>query len=170
MQVDSYAGYDALTKTDGITLMGCWAHARRKFDEAAKANRKGKKNKVRAADVALRYIRQSYVIEHEAEGLEPDERRRLRQTKARPILMEFGDWLRETYPQTPPQGLLGKAIHYTLQQWERLQVYLEDGRLRPDNNLAENAIRPFVVGRKNWLFAGSPDGARASALLYTLVE
>jgi transposase len=170
VQVDGYAGYDALDRTDGITLVGCWAHARRKFDEAAKANRKGKKSKMRAADIALRYIRQLYAVEHEAEGLEPDERRQLRQAKAWPMLTEFGDWLRQTYPQTPPKGLLGKAIHYTLQQWERLTVYLEDGRLKPDNNLAENAIRPFVVGRKNWLFAGSPDGARASALLYSLVE
>jgi len=78
--------------------------------------------------------------------------------------------LRETYPKTPPKGELGKAIYYSLQQWQRQNVYLEDGRLRPDNNLAENAIRPFVIGRKNWLFSGSPAGAHASATLYSLVE
>jgi transposase len=73
-------------------------------------------------------------------------------------------------PLTPPKGLLGQAISYTLANWEKLIIYLEDGQLRPDNNLVENAIRPFVVGRKNWLFAGSPDGAKASATFFTLIE
>ena len=72
--------------------------------------------------------------------------------------------------QTPPKGLLGKAVSYALNQWPRLVGYLEDGRLAPDNNAAENAIRPFVVGRKNWLFSGTPEGAEASALLYSLIE
>ncbi len=71
---------------------------------------------------------------------------------------------------TPPKGLLGRAISYTLANWEKLIIYIEDGRLRPDNNLVENAIRPFVVGRKNWLFAGSPDGAKASATFFSLIE
>ena len=94
----------------------------------------------------------------------------LRQEKAKPLLEEFKDWLQAKQPQTPPKGLLGKAISYTLTNWKKLIVYLQDGRLRPDNNLVENAIRPFVVGRKNWLFAGSPDGARASATFFTLIE
>jgi len=94
----------------------------------------------------------------------------MRQEKAKPLLDEFGIWLRDTFPRTPPKGLLGKAIANTLNQWERLIVYIEDGRLTPDNNAAENAIRPFVVGRKNWLFSGSPAGAHASATFFSLIE
>jgi len=123
-----------------------------------------------AAEVALQYIRKLYTLEKEAKELTADERYWMRQEKAKPIMEEFGDWLHETHPQTPPKGLLGKAIKYTLNQWERLKVYLTNGILRPDNNLAENAIRPFVVGRKNWLFAGSPEWPHASALFYSLVE
>ena len=86
------------------------------------------------------------------------------------MLDEFKDWLEAKLPLTPPKGLLGAAIRYTLNNWERLVRYLEDGRLRPDNNLAENAIRPFVIGRKNWLFAGHPKGAEAAAFYYSLIE
>lgn len=90
--------------------------------------------------------------------------------KAGPVLKEFKEWLDKTYPLTPPKGLLGSVISYALKQWDRLTRYLEDGRIKPDNNLAENAIRPFVVGRKNWLFSGHPNGAKASATLYSLIE
>ncbi len=93
-----------------------------------------------------------------------------RQQKGRPLLDEFQLWLKQLSLQTPPKSLLGKAISYALHQWKRLVRYLDDGRLRPDNNLAENAIRPFVVGRKNWLFSGNPEGAKASAALYSLIE
>ena len=93
-----------------------------------------------------------------------------RQEKAKPLLDKFKGWLETNRPQTPPKGLLGKAIRYTLANWKKLLIYLEDGQLRPDNNLVENAIRPFVVGRKNWLFAGSPDGAKASATFFSLIE
>jgi transposase len=86
------------------------------------------------------------------------------------VLDEFNSWLEKRFAQTPPKGLVGKAIAYALNQWPRLIIYLEDGNLRPDNNLAENAIRPFVVGRKNWLFSGHPRGAEASACLYSLIE
>ena len=86
------------------------------------------------------------------------------------MLEEFKRWLDKKAPLTPAGGLLGKAIGYALNQWSRLIVYLQDGRLRPDNNLVENAIRPFVVGRKNWLFSGHPRGAAASAFLYSLIE
>ena len=84
--------------------------------------------------------------------------------------IEFEKWLRQKAVQTPPKGLLGKAIAYTLNQWHRLVGYIEDGRLSIDNNMAENSIRPFVVGRKNWLFSGTPEGAEASALLFSLIE
>ena len=103
-------------------------------------------------------------------GLSADELYQVRQQDAKPILMKFKQWLDRTALQTPPKGLLGKAVAYTLNQWNRLIGYLEDGRLPIDNNMAENAIRPFVVGRKNWLFSGTPEGAEASALLYSLIE
>jgi transposase len=171
VQSDGFSGYNALEEIDGITLCGCWAHARRKFVDVVKADKASKKSgKMRSADIALRYIKKLYAIEKEAKGLTVKKRFQLRQEKAKPVLDDFGLWLRETYPKTPPKGALGKAIYYSLQQWQRLNVYLEDGRLRPDNNQAENAIRPFVVGRKNWLFSGSPKGAHASATLYSLVE
>jgi hypothetical protein len=94
----------------------------------------------------------------------------LRAEKSRPILGKLKALLDARIATTPPKSLLGRAISYALKQWDRLVVYLEDGRLRPDNNLAENAIRPFAVGRKNWLFSGHPRGADASATLYSLIE
>ncbi len=94
----------------------------------------------------------------------------MRQEKSVPTLKQYKQWLDDVYAKTPPQGLLGKAISYALKQWGRLCRYTEDGRLRPDNNLAENAIRPFVVGRKNWLFSAHPRGAEASATIYSLIE
>ena len=171
VQSDGFSGYNALEEIDGITLCGCWAHARRKFVDVVKADKSSKKSgKMRSSDIALRYIKKLYAIEKEAKKMTAEERFQLRQEKAKPVLDDFGLWLRETHPKTPPKGALGKAIYYSLQQWQRLNIYLEDGRLRPDNNQAENAIRPFVVGRKNWLFSGSPKGAHASATLYSLVE
>jgi len=86
------------------------------------------------------------------------------------ILDRFKTWLEVHHPQVPPKSLLGKAIQYALNQWDKLVVYLEAGFLKPDNNVAENAIRPFVLGRKNWLFAGGPDGAEASATFFSLIE
>ncbi|WP_244148958.1 IS66 family transposase [Desulfonatronum thioautotrophicum] len=94
----------------------------------------------------------------------------MRQEHTRPIMDKIKAILDERVMTTPPKSLLGKAITYALGQWSRVMVFLEDGRLRPDNNLAENAIRPFAVGRKNWLFAGSPAGAHASAIIYSLIE
>jgi transposase len=170
VQTDGYAGYDALGRKAGVDLVGCWAHARRKFIEVIKA--KSKKGKKGIADKAIDFIGKLYRIEKQAkEGcLKPDAIYQLRQEEAKPILEEFHNWLLSKSNITPPQGLLGKAIHYTLKYWDRLIRYIEDGRLRPDNNLAENAIRPFVIGRKNWLFSGSPNGAKASSNLYSLIE
>lgn len=94
----------------------------------------------------------------------------MRQEQSALRVKAFKEWLRCQATQTPPKGLLGKAISYALSQWGRLENHLKDGRLTMDNNLAENAIRPFVVGRKNWLFSGAPEGAAASATLYSLIE
>jgi transposase len=149
---------------------GCWAHARRKFTEAAKGSGKGKKSG--SVDIALTYIRRIYEVETEGKRLHCSAVQfvELRQRKAKPILDDFFKWLSKKSLQVVPKSLLGIAVNYTLKQWNRLLVYLEHGDTTPDNNLAENAIRPFVIGRKNWLFSGTPEGAQASACLYSLIE
>ena len=171
IQTDDYAGYDHLGQKTEIVHMGCWAHARRKFVKVVqvrKKHRSKRTNPKSLADEALKYIRRLYRIEKEARQgeLNTDEIYQLRQEKSKPLLDKFNTWLTTHQPLTPPKGLLGQAISYTLSNWDKLIVYLQDGLLRPDNNLVENAIRPFVVGRKNWLFAGSPDGAQASAVFF----
>ena len=175
VQSDAFSGYERLKVKDGICQMGCWAHVRRKFIEVAKATKKHRSKRANPkslADEALDYIGQLYQIEKEARlgDLEHDQVYRLRQQRAKPMLRQFKQWLDAKESITPPKGLLGKAIHYALNNWEKLIVYIEDGRLKPDNNAAENAIRPFVVGRKNWLFAGHPNGAQASATFFSLIE
>jgi len=137
-----------------------------------KKHRSKRANPKSLADEALDCIGKLYQIEKEAKRRELDaiEIKQLRKEKSKPLLDKFEKWLTTNQPLTPPKGLLGRAISYTLSNWKKLIVYIEDGRLRPDNNLAENAIRPFVVGRKNWLFAGSPDGAMASASFFSLIE
>ena len=170
VQTDGYNGYDALGQQPGVELVGCWAHVRRKFVEVinAKANPK----KQGHAEQGLSYIGQLYALEKHADEnqFSPDQRYALRQDKAKAILAEFNTWLNQVAVITPPKGLLGKAVNYALRNWNRLVRYIDDGRLRPDNNLAENAIRPFVLGRKNWLFSGHPNGAQASAAIYSLIE
>jgi len=175
IQTDDFSGYDHLDQKPGIVHLGCWAHARRKFVKVATVRKKHRSKRVNPkslADQALDYIGKLYRIEKDArrQELDADQIHRLRQEKAKPLLDQFKDWLVASKPLTPPKGLLGQAISYTLANWEKLIIYIADGRLRPDNNLVENAIRPFVVGRKNWLFAGSPDGARASATFFSLIE
>lgn len=175
IQSDDFAGYDHLDQKQDIMHLGCWAHARRKFVKVATVRKKHRSKRVNPksfAEQALYYIGKLYEIEKEARRreLDADQIYQLRQEKSKPILDEFKDWLEAKKPLTPPKGLLGQAISYTLTNWEKLIIYIQDGRLRPDNNLVENAIRPFVVGRKNWLFAGSPDGARASAAFFSLIE
>jgi len=170
---DAFAGYDFLDERPGIVHAGCWAHARRKFDEILKANPGGKDpKKPSSAETALAYIRRLYVIERAANeaGLTGAALVEERRTKAKPILDEFKVWLDAKALVTPPKTRLGNALGYTLAQWKRLTVYVENPEIPLDNNAAENAIRPFVVGRKNWLFAATQDGAHASATLYSLIE
>jgi len=175
IQTDDFAGYNHLGQQMGIVHLGCWAHARRKFFKVVQVRKKHRSRRVNPkglADQGLGYIGKLYRVEKEAIQLElnPNQIYQLRQEKSKPVLESFKDWLTTNQPLTPPTGLLGQAIRYTLSNWNKLIVYIEDGRLRPDNNRVENAIRPFVVGRKNWLFAGSPDGARASATFFSLIE
>ena len=174
VQSDGFSGYDFIDHNPDIIHVGCWAHVRRKFVDVVKASgkRKSVKGRTGNAEIAIDYIRRLYVIENKAKERELGYKEiyEERQKHAKPVLDEFKGWLEDISPKTPPKCLLGKAISYTLKQWERLVHYIEDGCLRPDNNLAENAIRPFVVGRKNWLFSGHPNGAKASAALYGLIE
>ncbi len=171
IQTDGYSGYNVLGSRNGIVHLGCWAHVRRKFLEVVRAKPRGSTKKGYADD-ALSWIGQLYAIEKEADEkeLKTVERYQLRQKKSVPLLQHIKKWLDDVAPKTPPQGLLGKAISYTLNQWERLERYTQSGLLRPDNNLAENAIRPFVIGRKNWLFSATPGGATASATIYSIIE
>ena len=175
VQSDAFIGYDRMEQYPGIVHLGCWAHVRRKFYEVIKVKKKirsNRKNPKTLADEALVYITNLYRIEKHAREhqMGPEQIKKLRQAETRPILDKFKEWLDTKKPIVPPKSLLGKAIDYALKNWQRLIVYIEDGRLKPDNNAAENAVRPFVVGRKNWLFAGHPRGAEASATFFSLIE
>jgi len=169
LQTDDYAGYNSACAENSITQLGCWAHARRKFIDAQKAAA-GKAKRTGKADVAIRHIAKLYAIEKQIKGLSSAEKYAERQTGSLPILIDFRQWLDKTLHHTLPKGLLGKALSYLAKNWEKLTVYTEDGRLSIDNNPAENAIRPFVIGRKNWLFSASVRGAKSSANLYGLIE
>jgi transposase len=165
LQTDGYGAYRAITSRPEITGLGCWAHARRGFFKARQVMPKGK---VGRPDQALAYISRLYGLERQWQKLSGVQRTERRQAEAKPILEDLHAWL--TKQDINPEGLLGKAVAYTRKEWPRLLVYLEDGRLSIDNNAVENAIRPFAVGRKAWLFSNTPRGATASANLYTLVE
>ena len=161
LQVDGYAGYE---KT-AARLVGCWAHARRKFMEAKTAQPKGKSGK---ADMALSQIQKLYRLETSLKGKSVQEKYEQRQAVAKPLLDKFSQWLTQT--NVPPKSALGKAVGYCKNQWPKLNRYLEDGGLNIDNNRAERAVKPFVIGRKNWLFSNTANGARASAMLYSIIE
>ncbi|UCF97253.1 MAG: IS66 family transposase [Spirochaetaceae bacterium] len=167
LPTDGYDGYTKAGKRPGITHSGCWAHARRKFDEASKASKKSG-----SAEEALGRIGKICRIEQNlrAQQLEPEAFARKRKEKVLPILKSLKKWLQLKVLQVPPSTLLGKAVTYTLNEWEKLLKYLDSPYLTPDTNLMENAIRPFVLGRKNRLFSGSPRGAHASATLFSLIE
>jgi len=163
---DGYSAYSALAKEAGIAgHAACWAHVRRKFVEAAE----GRKNTA-AAHQMVALIGQLYAVERALRESTPQERKAARQERSKPILDKIKAWLEEKVNKTLPKGLLGTAIAYALGLWPQLTTFLEDGHIPLDNNLVENAIRPFVIGRKGWLFSGSPRGAHASATLYTLIE
>ncbi len=157
---------------DGVELfrdtrLGCWAHARRRFVDASKVLPAGKRGR---AHEALDLIGKLYAIEKDARELNDTDRLAQRQSRSRPVIDELRRWLDQVLTTVPPSTVLGGALGYLHRQWPRLIGYLQRGDLPIDNNPAENAIRPFVVGRKAWLFSDTPAGARASALIYSLVE
>ena len=172
LQSDAYSGYNAAARRDGIVHVGCLDHARRRFVEAVKSQHKLAGSERGFAPEALLIIRKLYAIEKLARdaGMTAEQRHRLRNEKARPIWDDLRTWLDKNRNATPPLSLTGKAISYLADEWPKLIRYLEDGRLEISNVLCENALRPFVVGRKAWLFSDTPKGATASARLYGLVE
>ena len=160
LQCDAYAGYDELFRTaKGVIVeVGCWAHARRKFVEAEKTS-------PREAHEAVARIRQLYAVEHEAKDLDAPSRAALRQEKSIPLLAAMKDWLDQTATTALPKSPLGEATIYARNQWKALNEYVRDGILAIDNNIAERAVKPFAIGRKNFLFFGSDRGGRTLATL-----
>jgi transposase len=167
LHVDGYPGYH---KVPRVTLVGCWAHARRKFDEALKALPPSQDKTYTAAEQGLQFCNQLFSIERELKDVAPEERYTVRMERSKPILDAYLAWLRQQRTRTLPKSLLGQAIAYSLNQWDKLTAYLKDGRLEMDNNRSERSMKPFVIGRKNWLFANTPRGAKASAIIYSVIE
>ncbi len=167
LMTDDYAGYDAAVAKYGITHLACAAHARRKFVEAKRASAKGKNSH---ADIALAFFARLYRIEKRVQHAPDSLRLRVRQKLSKKTLDALHAWAIEMLPRVTPRSKLGEALAYLLNIWSRLVRYIERGDLPIDNNSVENAIRPFVIGRKAWLFSDTPAGTHASALVYSLIE
>jgi transposase len=177
LQTDGWQSYNTTLKQySDITHIGCWAHVRRKFFEAMKAAREGGSKTGGNAGTALSYIKGLYTVEQDLrekrkkELVTPGEFLEEREWRCTPILSGFHQWLETKSTQILPSSSLGGAIQYTLNQWPNLENYLCHEELTPDNNGAERGIRPFVMGRKNWVMSGSPEGAQSSCALYSLIE
>lgn len=167
LHVDGYPGYHEL---EDVILVGCWAHARRKFDEALKALPATKRSAPVAAKQGLEYCNKLFAIERKFKDASPDERHAGRLAQSKPVLDAFLAWLEEQKASVLPKSTFGEAVTYCLNQWTKLQAFLLDGNLEIDNNRSERSIKPFVIGRKNFLFANTPRGATASAIAYSIVE
>lgn len=166
IQTDGYAAYDVVSRTGRLVQAECLAHTRRGFVDAMKTSSSA------LAQSFVDLIRQLYLIEDgiREKRLSDNETVVAREQNAQPILEKIKERLNREVHHVAPKSKLGQAIRYMLEQWPKLQVYLKYGFLPIDNNLVENAIRPFVVGRKNWLFSGSPLGASASAAIFSIIE
>jgi len=165
VQTDGYEAYSIYENKKGVLLLGCWAHARRKFKEAEKEDKSG-------AEYALGQISLLYKVETMADeqNLDDQQRAELRKRLAYPILRAFEKWIVSYYPKVFPKGRMGKALSYTYSIFHRLSRYHLDGRYKMDNNLIENSIRGMAVGRKNYLFCGNHDAAENAAIMYSLIE
>jgi hypothetical protein len=166
LQVDGYAGYDRLTRTgrEGgkpLQLAYCWAHARRKLFELHKSSP--------IAREGLAQIAALYKVEAEIRGRPAAERLAARQARSAPLVEAFGIWLERQRARVSKKSRLGQALSYIANQWDGLQVFLQDGRVEIDNNAVENAIRPIALGRKNSLFAGHDEGGRTWVLFASLI-
>lgn len=162
LQTDGYAVYDIFEDKKEVTLLHCMAHARRKFYEAQGNDKK-------RSQYALEHIQRLYEIERRTKDLAVDERQRVRNQEAVPLLQSLGAWMKEAYTEVLPKSVIGKALAYSITRWDALSLYTTDGKLNIDNNPVENAIRPVAIGRKNYLFAGSHEAAQRSAMLYSLL-
>ena len=164
LQTDGYQAYDQFEDREDIVLVGCLAHARRYFEHA-------KDSDPVKSEQALLLIQQLYAVERLAreQNLDPEDRYSLRQEKSVPLMDALGQWLVNEYPTVLPKSAIGKAFHYLIARYNKIYIYLQDGRLEIDNNLIENSIRPVALGRKNYLFAGSHSGAEKAAMVYSLL-
>ena len=164
LQTDGYVAYESFENREGITVLNCMAHARRKFVDALQ-------NDKDRCEHALTLFQELYAIERKAkqEDLSADAIVVLRQGKSIPVLKELKEWMAAEYPKVLPSSAIGNAIAYSLKRWEKLCVYATDGRLCIDNNPVENAVRPVAIGRKNYLFAGSHEAAQRAAMIYSLL-
>ena len=165
LQTDGYNAYDIYENKDGITLYGCLAHARRKYETS-------KDNDPQRAEYVLDRIRKLYMVEREAResNLSYDQRKELRIEKSLPVLQELEKWMKEQLPEVLPKSSIGQAISYTLKLWPRLTRYIQNGQAEIDNNLIENSIRGVALGRKNYLFAGSHEAAQQAAMIYSFLS
>ena len=162
LQTDGYSGYKKIGARPGVTHLGCWAHARRYFEKALD-------NDSQRAGQGLLYIQGLYEVERKARqgNLSPQDRKKLRLEKSLPLINQMGKWIHAQAKQVLPKSPIGIAFSYSAQRWDALSGYLKDGSLEIDNNLVENTIRPVALGRKNYLFAGSHEGARRAAMAYS---
>jgi transposase len=165
LQVDGYDGYNESCNAYQLIRLGCNDHARRKFFDAFKSNSNksiGKRG--------IGFYKDLYKIEERIKNLSPAERKAVRQAEAKPIMEEFKKWLDSKRGSVTPKSLGGKAISYTLNEWPYLTGYLDNGEVEISNILVENKIRPFALGRKNWLFSASVEGAKSTGILFSLIE
>jgi transposase len=164
LQTDGYQAYDQFGDKENIVLVGCLAHARRKFEHA-------KDSEPTRSGQALLLIQQLYAVERQAreQNLNHGQRYQLRQEKSVPVMDALEQWMVDEYPKVLPKSAIGKAFYYLIGRYNKIYVYLQDGRLEIDNNLIENSIRPVALGRKNYLFAGSHSGAEKAAMVYSLL-
>ncbi|HHX23705.1 MAG TPA: IS66 family transposase [Thermoanaerobacterales bacterium] len=166
IHTDGYSGYHSELPEE-ITVVGCWSHARRKFDEALKGLAE-KDRKGSLAQKGKQYCDRLFKIERQLKDISYQDRYNERQEQAKPVLTDFLSWLKSINPA--PKSGLGKAVYYALSQWKYLERYIKDGRLEISNNRAERSIKPFVIDRKNFLFANTVKGARGSAVMFSIIE
>ena len=167
---DGYEVYGGIAAANGLIHLGCWAHCRRYFVEAEASIPKDSRSPEQTATQFISAIGELYAVEARARDLDAAARQKQREAHSRPVLQRIEAMLLKHLHAVLPGSLLGKALPYLSAQWPKLIRYLENGARPIDNNLCENAIRPFVVGRRNWLFADTVAGANASANLYSLIE
>lgn len=167
LHTDGYSGYNDIP---GAKVVGCFAHARRKFTDALKSMPKDSSSAATSAQEGLNFCNRLFDIERNLEEKTHEHRYEGRLEQSKSILDEFCMWLKAKKKQTLPKSALGQAITYCLNQWDKLSTFLLDGRLEISNNRAERAIKPFVIGRKNFLFSNTPKGASSSAIIYSIVE